>query len=60
MTVLSQQNANLSNLTTQRRGEGWMELMIDIDVRDREHLDTVLQALRSTEKVAAVTRVKAG
>ena len=60
MTILSQQGAKVSNLTTQRRSEGWMELVIDIEVRDKEHLDTILQALRSSEKIASVARVKAG
>jgi len=60
MTILSQEGAKLSNLTTQRRSEGWIELVVDIEVRDKEHLDTILQALRSSEKISSVARVKAG
>ena len=60
MTILAQQGAKLSNLTTQRRGGGWIELTVDIDVKDKDHLDTILQALRASEKVASVARVKAG
>lgn len=60
MTVLAQQAAPVSNLTTQKRSEGWMDLVLDIEVRDRNHLDTVLQALRASEKVSSVARIKAG
>ena len=60
MTLLAQGGAKLSNLTTRRRGDGWIELVVDIEVRDKEHLDTLMQALRSSEKVASVARVKAG
>ena len=60
MTILAQQGAKLSNLTTQRRGGGWIDLTVDIDVRDKEYLDTILQALRSSERISSVSRVKAG
>ena len=60
MTILAQQGAKLSNLTTQRRGGGWIDLTVDIDVRDKDHLDTILQALRSSERISSVSRVKAG
>ena len=60
MTILTQQGAKLSNLTTQRRGGGWIDLIVDIDVRDKDHLDTILQALRSSERISSVSRVKAG
>ena len=60
MTILAQQGAKLSNLTTQRRGGGWIDLTVDIDVRDKDHLDTILQALRSSERVSSVSRIKAG
>ena len=60
MTILASQGAKLSNLTTQRRGGGWIELVVDIDVKDKDHLDTILQALRASEKIASVARVKAG
>ena len=60
MTILTQTGAKLSNLSTQRRTDGWMDLIVDIEVRDKEHLDATMQALRSTEKVASVSRVKAG
>ena len=60
MTILAAQGAKLSNLTTLRRGGGWIELTVDIDVKDKDHLDTILQALRASEKIASVARVKAG
>lgn len=60
MTILAQQNATISNLSTQNRTGGWVELLIDITVRNKNHLDTVLQALRSSDKVASVARAKAG
>ena len=60
MTILAAQGAKLSNLTTLRRGGGWIELTVDIDVKDKDHLDTILQALRASEKISSVARVKAG
>ena len=60
MTILAGQGAKLANLTTQRRGGGWIELTVDIEVKDKDHLDTILQALRASEKIASVSRVKAG
>ena len=60
MTILTQQGAKLSNLTTQRRGGGWIDLTVDIDIRDKDHLDTILQVLRSSERISSVSRVKAG
>ena len=60
MTILTQQGAKLSNLTTQRRGGGWIDLTVDIDIRDKDHLDNILQVLRSSERISSVSRVKAG
>ncbi len=60
MTILTQHNATISNLSTQRKNDGWNYLIIDITVRDKEHLDIILQALRSSDKVDSVNRVKAG
>ncbi|MDY6407902.1 MAG: bifunctional (p)ppGpp synthetase/guanosine-3',5'-bis(diphosphate) 3'-pyrophosphohydrolase [Pseudomonadota bacterium] len=60
MTVLAQQGAKLSNLTIQRRGGGWIDSIADIEVRNKDHLDTILQALRSSNPIASVSRVKAG
>ena len=60
MTILSQGGAKLSNLKTQRRGEGLIEIIIDIDVRDKDHMEGILQALRSSKRVSSVSRIKAG
>lgn len=60
MTILAQQSAPVSNLSTQKRGDGWIDLIVDIEVREKEHLEAVLQALRSSEKVSSVSRIKAG
>ena len=60
MTILTQHNATISSLSTQRKNDGWNYLTIDITVRDKEHLDIILQALRSSDKVDSVNRIKAG
>lgn len=60
MTILAQYNATVSDLATKRRSEGWADLVLDITVHDKDHLDTILQALRSSEKIASVERIKAG
>ncbi len=60
MTILSQQNASVSSLSTLRRSGGWIDIILDINVRDSDHLDTILQALRSADEIATVSRTKAG
>jgi GTP pyrophosphokinase len=60
MTILAQQNAPVSNLSTLRRSSGWVDIILDINIRNSDHLDTVLQALRSAEEIATVSRTKAG
>ncbi len=59
-TIIAQHNAPTSNLSTLRHSGGWMDIILDISVRDSDHLDTILQALRSVEEIAGVSRMKAG
>ena len=60
MNLLTQEGAKLSNLALQHRREGWTELIADIEVRDKDHLDMILQALRSSDQVSSVARIKTG
>ncbi len=55
-TLIGEQKANISNLTFLDRKPDFFRLLIDVDVRDAEHLHSIITGLDAESDVAAVTR----
>jgi (p)ppGpp synthase/HD superfamily hydrolase len=55
-TLVGEQNANISNLEFTDRKQDFYRTMIDIEVRDVEHLNHVLTAVEADSDVAQVLR----
>lgn len=58
LNVMTKHNVVVSNFTTLSRSNGWSEVYFDIDVKNSEHLDILLQAVRSCKKVSFANRVR--
>lgn len=58
LNVMTKHNVVVSNFTTLSRSNGWSEVYFDIDVKNSEHLDILLQAVRSCKKVSFASRVR--
>lgn len=58
INILTKHNVAVENFTTLNRSEGWSEVYFDIDVKDSDHLDIVLQAIRAYKKVSFAQRVR--
>ncbi|MDT8328903.1 MAG: bifunctional (p)ppGpp synthetase/guanosine-3',5'-bis(diphosphate) 3'-pyrophosphohydrolase [Roseovarius sp.] len=57
-TLIGEQKANISDLTFVDRKPDFYRLLIDVDLRDTEHLHGVLSALDAETDVAAVERYR--
>tara|TARA_R110002051_G_scaffold20631_3_gene55985 strand:- start:19118 stop:21253 length:2136 start_codon:yes stop_codon:yes gene_type:complete len=55
-TLIGEQNANISDLKFIDRKPDYFRLLIDVDLRDREHLHRVLTALEADSSVSALER----
>jgi guanosine-3',5'-bis(diphosphate) 3'-pyrophosphohydrolase len=55
-TLIGEQNANISDLHFMDRKPDFYRLLIDLDVRDAEHLHAVMMAVEADSDVAAVQR----
>jgi guanosine-3',5'-bis(diphosphate) 3'-pyrophosphohydrolase len=55
-TLIGEQNANISDLRFTDRKPDFYRLLVDVDVRDSEHLHAVEMAVESDSDVAAVSR----
>lgn len=58
LSIISKQNIRLSNLNTQNRSKGFSELYLDLEVKNSEQVDVLMQALRSFNLVSSAHRVK--
>ncbi len=57
-TVIGDQKANISDLVFKERKPDYYRLMIEVDLRDVEHLHMVMTALEAETDVAQVARVR--
>ena len=57
-TLIGEQKANISDLTFVDRKPDFYRLLVDIDLRDVEHLHQVMTALQAESDVAEVKRVR--
>ncbi len=55
--LIAKEGANISNLNIANRLVSYFELLIDIEVKDVEHLNHILSSLKSSKVVHSVTRV---
>ncbi|MEL6701847.1 MAG: RelA/SpoT AH/RIS domain-containing protein, partial [Pseudomonadota bacterium] len=55
-TLIGEQSANISDLTFQDKKPDFYRLLIDIDLRDQEHLHQVMTVLEAENNVAEVVR----
>jgi len=54
--LIARQEANISNLNITYRTLSYFELLIDLEVRDLEHLNNIITALKSAKVVSYVSR----
>jgi GTP pyrophosphokinase len=57
-TVIAQNNGNISNIRFSTRKTDFFEIIIDIEVRDKNHFTNLIAALRLLSEVSTVERIK--
>ena len=57
-TVIAKNNGNISNINFSIRKIDFFEIIIDIEVRDANHLKNILAALRLVSEVSSLERIK--
>jgi GTP pyrophosphokinase/guanosine-3',5'-bis(diphosphate) 3'-pyrophosphohydrolase len=56
--LIGEQKANISDLEFVDRKPDFYRLLIDVDLRDAEHLHSIVSALEAESDVAAVERFR--
>ena len=57
-TIIAKNNGNISNINFSIRKVDFYEIIIDIEVRDANHLKNILAALRLVSEVSSLERIK--
>ena len=57
-TVIAKNNGNISNINFSIRKIDFFEIIIDIEVRDANHLKNIIAALRLVSEVSSLERIK--
>ncbi len=57
-TVIANNNGNISNINFSVRKLDFFEIIIDIEVRDANHLENIIAALRMESEVSSLERLK--
>ena len=57
-TVIAKNNGNISNILFSVRKADFFEIIIDIEVRDANHLQNIIAALRMEKEVSSLERLK--
>ena len=57
-SVIAKNNGNISNINFKTRKIDFFEIVIDIEVRDKNHLNNIIAALRLLSEVSSLDRVK--
>ena len=57
-TVIAKNNGNISNINFTIRKNDFFEIVIDIEVRDANHLKNIVAALRLVSEVSSLERIK--
>ena len=57
-TIIAKNNGNISNINFSNRKTDFYEIIIDIEVRDSNHLNNIMAALRLVTEISSLERVK--
>ena len=57
-TVIAKNNGNISNINFSIRKTDFFEIVIDIEVRDANHLNNIIAALRLVSEISSLERIK--
>ena len=57
-TIIAKNNGNISNINFSTRKNDFFEIIIDIEVRDKNHLNNIIAALRLISEVSSLNRIK--
>ena len=57
-TVIAKNNGNISNINFSIRKTDFFEIILDIEVRDANHLKNIIAALRLVSEVSSLERIK--
>ena len=57
-TLIAKNNGNISNINFKTRNNDFYELIIDIEVRDSNHLNNIIAALRLEAITSVAERAK--
>jgi len=57
-TVIAKNNGNISNINFSIRKIDFFEIVIDIEVRDANHLNNIIAALRLVSEISSLERIK--
>ena len=57
-TIIAKNNGNISNINFSTRKKDFYEIIIDIEVRDINHLNNIIAALRLIYEVSSLVRIK--
>jgi len=57
-TLIGEQSANISDMTFVDRKPDFFRILIDVDLRDAEHLHRVMTALEAESNVSALSRLR--
>lgn len=56
-SIIAKKQVNIINIKIINRNSDYFELMIDVEVRDTNHLEEIISALRISKKIVEVERV---
>ena len=57
-SIIAKNNGNISNINFSTRKNDFFEIVIDIEVRDTNHLNNIIAALRLISEVSSLNRVR--
>ena len=57
-TIIAKNNGNISNINFSTRKNDFFEIVIDIEVRDTNHLNNIIAALRLISEVSSLNRIR--
>lgn len=57
--IIAQHNIPMTNFSTQNRSNGFSDVIVDIEVKNSNQIDILMQALRAHKHIASVHRLKA-
>jgi GTP pyrophosphokinase len=57
--VIAKREGNIVNLKIVNRTPEFLEMLVDIEVRDLRHLGDIIAALRACSQIASVERARA-